>query len=123
VRDTAPVGTPEPLAFAERWIELWNGRDLEGVLTHYADDVVFTSPTALRFAADSGGTIRGKAALRDYWTRALGANPALRFSLIDVYAGIDMLVVHYRNQLGAPISEVMVFRDGRVVTGHAAHLV
>jgi ketosteroid isomerase-like protein len=117
------VGTPEPLAFAERWIELWNARDLEGVLTHYAEDVVFTSPTALRFAADSGGTIRGKPALRDYWTRALGANPELRFTLIDVYAGIDTLVVHYRNQLGAPISEVMVFRDGRVVTGHAAHLV
>ena len=92
------VTTPEPAAFANRWIRSWNARDVEAVLTHYADDVVFTSPTALQFAPESGGTVRGKDALRRYWTRALEGNPDLHFELIGVYAGIDTLVLHYRNQ-------------------------
>ena len=69
---------PNPAEFAERWIEAWNSRDIEAVLTHYADDVIFTSPTAARFVPESGGTILGKDALRSYWTVALQANPDLR---------------------------------------------
>nr|MBA2601697.1 nuclear transport factor 2 family protein [Actinomycetota bacterium] len=103
------VGPPEPREFADRWIDAWNARDLEGVLTHYADDVVFTSPTATRFLPESGGTVRGKGALRSYWTLALQANRDLHFELIGVYAGIDTLVLHYRNQVGGLVNEVLTF--------------
>lgn len=113
---------PEPAEFAERWIEAWNSRDIEAVLTHYADDVIFTSPTAARFVPESGGTVRGKDALRSYWTVALQANPELRFELIDVYVGIDTLVLHYRNQLSGMVNEVLTFRDGVVVSGRATHV-
>lgn len=41
---------------------------------------------------DSGGTIRGKAALRAYWTaRRCGGNPDLRFDLVAVYEGVGAL--------------------------------
>ena len=108
-------------AFAAAWIEAWNARDVEAVLRHYADDVVFTSPTAVRFVPESGGTVRGKDALRRYWTVALEANPDLHFELVDVYVGVDTIVLHYRNQAGAAVSEVLTFRDGLVVVGHATH--
>ena len=113
---------PEPAGFAERWIEAWNSRDIEAVLTHYADDVIFTSPTAARFVPESGGTVRGKDALRSYWTVALQANPELRFELIDVYVGVNTVVLHYRNQLTGMVNEVLTFRDGVVVSGHATHV-
>ena len=116
------VSTPEPAGFAERWISSWNARDVEAVLTDYAGDVVFTSPTAIRFAPGSGGTVRGKDALRRYWVRALEGNPDLHFELLGVYAGIDTLVLHYRNQAGGLINEVLSFRDGLVAVGHATHL-
>ena len=112
----------DPAAFAAEWIAAWNARDVEAVLSHYADDVVFTSPTALLFVPESGGTIRGKNALRSYWTVALQANPALRFELVGVYVGVDTIVLHYRNQTGAEVNEVLTFRDGLVVVGHATHL-
>ena len=112
----------EPVKFADEWVSAWNARDVEAVLVHYADDVVFTSPTAARVVPDSGGVIRGKDALRSYWKRALEANPDLEFTLIGVYAGIDTIVLHYRNQLGALINEVVTFCDGRVAVGHATHL-
>lgn len=110
-------------AFAARWIAAWNARDVDAVLADYADDVVFSSPTAVRFAPESGGVVRGKDSLRAYWTRALDGNPDLRFELVGVYAGIDTVVIHYRNQAGGLVNEVMTFRDGRVAVGHATHLV
>ncbi|MDQ6751718.1 MAG: nuclear transport factor 2 family protein [Actinomycetota bacterium] len=116
------MNTPEPTQFADRWVEAWNVRDVEAVLTHFADDVVFTSPTATRFVPESGGTIRGKVALRRYWTLALQANPGLHFELMGVYVGIETVVLHYRTQLGGLVNEVLTFRDGLVAVGHATHL-
>lgn len=114
--------TPEPRTFADQWIKAWNARDIETVLAHYADDVVFSSPTALRVVPESGGTVGGKEALRSYWTLALEGNPDLKFELLEVYAGIDTVALHYRNQRGGLIIEVLTFLDGLVKVGHATHL-
>lgn len=108
--------------FAADWIRAWNARDVEAVLTYYADDIVFTSPTAARVVPESGGVVRGKDALRSYWVKALETNPDLAFTLIGVYVGVDTIVLHYRNQHGAYVTEVVTFRDGLICVGHAAHL-
>jgi hypothetical protein len=71
---------------------------------------------------DSGGTVRGKEALRSYWRRALEGNPDLHFELVGLYVGVDTVVLHYRNQAGGLINEVLTFRDGLVSVGHATHL-
>ncbi len=116
------VGTPKPRRFAAEWIRAWNARDVDAVLTHFADDVIFTSPTATRVVPESGGTVRGKNALRRYWTLALEGNPDLHFDLVGVYAGVDTIVLHYQNQLGGFVNEVLTFRGGLVAVGHATHL-
>ena len=121
-RPAAPAATPEPGEFAERWIAAWNARDIAAVVANYCDDVVFTSPTAARFVPESGGTIRGKDALRAYWDVALEANSDLHFELVAVYGGVDTLVLQYRNQIGGLVSEVLTFRNGLVSVGHATPL-
>src|ERR1041384_3300860 len=63
--------------FAQEWAEAWNRRDVEAVLAHFHDDVVFTSPTAL--AVVGTPAVHGKAALRDYWSRALSRITSIRF--------------------------------------------
>ena len=65
--------------FAARWAEAWNVRDIEAVLKHFHDDVVFTSPTAL--AVVGSATVRGKDALRAYWTTALSRITSIRFTI------------------------------------------
>lgn len=112
----------DPTRFAAQWISQWNARDAEAVLAQYSDDVVFTSPHALQVVPESGGTVRGKDALRRYWTLALEGNPDLHFELVGAYAGIAAIVIQYRNQFGGLVSEVLIFRDGLVVEGHATHL-
>jgi ketosteroid isomerase-like protein len=111
----------EPVPFAKEWIDAWNRRDVEQVLTHYADDVVFTSPTAARVVPESLGVVRGKDALRSYWVRALEGHPDLEFTLLAVYAGVETVALRYRNEAGAEVVEVMTFREGLVAVGHATH--
>ncbi|WP_026912932.1 nuclear transport factor 2 family protein [Patulibacter minatonensis] len=109
-------------AFAKAWAAAWNAHDVEAVLAHFADDVVFTSPIARQLLDGSDGVLRGKAALRDYWTHALGLIPDLRFEVLGVYAGVDVLVINYRNQRGNIVCEVLAFDGPLVVVGHGTYL-
>ena len=115
------MATPDPLTFAEQWLSAFNAHDIEAVLSHFADDVVFTSPVAARVVPETGGTVRGKAALRAYWTVALQRVPDLHFDLLGVYAGMDTIVINYRNQVGGLVCEVLTFADGLVITGHGTY--
>ena len=110
------------MSFAEDWLEAWNRHDVESVLTHFHDDVVFTSPVAAQVVPDSGGLITGKAALRRYWNAALRTIPDLHFEIIGVYRGESVLVIHYRNQRGGLVNEVLEFDDGLVRRGHGTYL-
>ena len=113
---------PEPNAFAQQWLAAWNAHDLDALLEHFADDVVFTSPVAAQLLDDSNGVIRGKAALRAYWTEGLRRIPDLQFEVIGVYAGVTTLVINYRNQKGGLVNEVMRFDGGLVIEGHGTYL-
>ena len=92
------------------------------MLAHFAEDATFSSPVAARVVPGSGGVLRGKAAIRDYWTTALRGLPDLRFEVLGTYAGGDTLVINYRNQRGGLVSEVLTFDDGVVVQGRGTYL-
>ncbi len=109
-------------AFAVEWVEAWNAHDLELILSHFSDDVTFSSPVATRIVPGSGGVIQGKAALRDYWREGLRRIPNLRFDIEGVYVGVEALVINYRNQDDRLVCEVLFF-DGTLVTkGLGAYL-
>jgi ketosteroid isomerase-like protein len=116
------VSTPEPGTFAEEWSAAWNRRDVEDVLAHFHDDVVFSSPVAAEMVPGSGGVVCGKAALREYWTTALAALPELRFEVVGVYQGQSVLVINYRNERGRLVNEVLEFDGARVRRGHGTYL-
>lgn len=114
--------TPEPSKFADDWVQAWNAHDVDAVLAHFHDDVVFSSPVAARVLPDSGGVVRGKDALRHYWTTALAGMPDLHFEVLDVYRGESVLVIHYRNQRGGLVNEVLIFDGDLVREGHGTYL-
>jgi len=113
---------PDAATFGASWAAAWNAHDLEAVLVHFADDVVFTSPVAARILPESAGVLRGKDELRRYWAEGLRLIPDLRFTVERVFAGIDVLVISYRNQAGNLVDEVLRFEDGLVVAGHGTYL-
>lgn len=106
------------------WVAAWNRRDLDAVLTLYADDCVMASPNIAGHGLDLSGVLHGKVALRAYWRVALDRQPDLRFELIDVYASPDSVVVRYRNQAGREVCEFLRFNPvGLIVQGAANHKV
>jgi ketosteroid isomerase-like protein len=108
--------------FVRHWLEAWNSHDVDAVLAHFADEVTFTSPVAARIVAGSDGVIRGKTALRTYWSNALRLIPDVHFELVGVYLGIDTLTINYRNQNGGLVNEVLRFDGEFVVEGHGTYL-
>jgi len=111
----------EAQAFAQRWVKAWNAHDVDAILEHFADDVVFTSPAAVRIVGGDG-VIRGKQALREYWSEGIRLIPDLRFEILALYAGVATLVINYRNQAGGLVSEVLTFEGSLVSEGHGTYL-
>ncbi|WP_299367024.1 nuclear transport factor 2 family protein [uncultured Tateyamaria sp.] len=107
-------------AFAEAWEAGWNSHDLDRILAHYSEDIVFRSHKAMRLVGT--GELRGKAALRTYWARALEGQPDLSFVVVDVLHGHGMLVITYRNQRDVLAAETLRFGpDGLVIEASACH--
>jgi hypothetical protein len=93
--------------FARHWILAWNSHDLDAVMSHYAPDIVLTSPAAAKLLNDASGTVSGKTALRNYFKTGLEAYPNLSFDLLDVMWGISSVVLYYANQKGTKTGEFM----------------
>jgi len=93
--------------FAEDWLHSWNSHDLDAILSHYGPEIVLTSPVAARLMGDPAGSVKGKQALRGYFTRGLEAYPDLTFDLLDIMWGLSSVVLYYKNQSGTKTGEFM----------------
>ena len=114
------MSNDEAKAFAQDWIEAWNGHDLDRILAHYAEDVVFLSPVAQQRVGQ--GRLTGIPALRAYWGAGLEAQPDLKFELLDVLAGHDCLTLLYRNHKGQTVAETAEFGpSGKVLRSFACY--
>ena len=107
--------------FADEWVAAWNSHDLERILEHYTDDVVFASPRIVALMGEENGEVRGKDALRAYWGKGLKLLPDLCFCVEEVLVSVDTIVINYRNERRQAVAEVLTFRDGRVCRGFGAY--
>ena len=106
--------------FAKEWVQAWNAHDLERILSHYEDDFEMSSPVIAKLVGEASGTLRGKAAIRAYWSKALAAAPSLRFELLSVLAGVNSLAVYYKGHRGLA-AEVLHFGASGKVSKAFAH--
>jgi len=110
-----------PRTFVQQWENDWNSQDLDRIMSHYRDDIVFRSRKALPILGT--GEVRGKASLRAYWNAALARQPDLQFKVVDVFEGHDMLVITYWNHRKKLAAETLCFdEDGLVCMAAACHL-
>lgn len=105
--------------FAREWVAAWNRGDVEAVLAHFAEDAAFISQTAA--AVTGNAEVRGKPALRAYWTKALGLlNAPLRFELESLLwdpSRRAMLIVFLSAEKAGTVrkAELMQFGDDGLV--------
>ena len=115
----------EAHTFAAEWAAAWNRRDIEAILAHFDENLVFTSPTAK--AVTGAGVVHGKTALRTYWTAALARLSHLHFTVERVLwdAAAQELAIIYLSETGERkrrVSENHIFGpDGLVVRAEVFH--
>ena len=109
--------TPEQAAaFGREWIDAWNRHDLDAILAHYDEGVVFCSPFVAKLAGEPSGKIQGKARLRAYFAEALKKYPDLRLTDVRAHAGVSSLTLTYRSVANLFAAEVMTLDyAGRVI--------
>ena len=105
-------------AFARRWADAWNRRAVGEVLDLFADDVIFTSPTAL--AVTGSPVVRGKQALRAYWSAAMARIESLEFTVQRALwdAGQRELAIIYVARINGAtkaVSENLIFAASGLV--------
>lgn len=105
-------------AFAREWEEAWNSHDLDRILAHYHDDIIFRSKKAIPLVG--AGEILGKENLRAYWAAALKLQPDLKFCVQNVFEGHDMLVITYLNHKNVLAAETLYFDTAGLVHKAAA---
>lgn len=110
----------DAIKLAQNWLDDWNRHDLEAILSHYAENIEFTSPFIVQLMNYSSGKIKGKTALREYFAKGLSAYPELRFELEQILVGVDSIVIYYRSIKNLLAAEWMLIdTDGLVVSVRA----
>lgn len=109
--------------FARDWIAGWNSHDVDRVLAHYTDDFEMTSPLIVQRLSVADGRLKGKEAIRCYWSQGLATTSQLRFKLLDVVIGVNSVAIVYESvTLARTVIERIEFDDqGRGVRAEALH--
>ena len=115
------VTAEEAAERAAKWLSDWNAHDLEAILAHYAENVQFTSPFAIRLMGTASGTIVGKVALREYFASGLKAYPELHFRLRHACAGVRSFCVLYESVNDLLAAEVFELNEAGEVARVTAH--
>ena len=106
-------------SFAAGWIESWNSHNLSRILSHYVEDFEMTSPAIAQVVGELSGTLKGREAVGDYWTKALQLRPDLHFELISTLTGVDSITLYYRGHRGLSAECFHFDPDHKVVKAYA----
>jgi len=107
--------------FAKDWIESWNSHNLDNILAHYSEDIEITTPMIKIAAGIDSGSLKGKEAVREYWSKALQKIPDLHFELIETTMGINSVALYYKSIMNKMAIEVMFFNEAGLVYKMVAH--
>jgi len=103
------------------WIDAWNAHDLERILSHYTDDVEFTTQTAVTRWNKSNGKLVGKVELRKHFQKGLELAPALRFELEEIFSAPGGYAVLYKRENGNRVLDAVELNEAGFATKVTAY--
>lgn len=116
MKDTVLAKSRQFDRFAAEWLAAWNSHDIEAIMSHYAADVTVKSPFLVDAAPGSGGTVTGRDALRELYSKAFQKYPDLRFEPIRTLVSTESLVIHYRSVENLLAAETFVLDNAGKAT-------
>jgi hypothetical protein len=109
--------------FSREWLKAWNDHDLDAILRHYADTIVFHSPRIRMVTGRDVDSVTGKVELRAYWGKALNQLRDLYFEVDQVLVGSDALTILYTNERSQYVGETFIFDGhGKVIRSISAYV-
>ena len=100
-------------ALARNWVDAWNSTSVDRVMALYTPDFEFRARGILPSdrKSDPSGVLHGQADNRLRWFDPATGNvkAAGAFRLVDAYAGVRSIAVHYLNGSSEGVVEVMEF--------------
>ena len=106
---------------ALEWLESWNSHDLDRIMRHYSEEIEFISPFAVTLLNNPTGTVRGKEALRGYFSKGLAKYPELKFYLHKILPGLRSFTAYYESVNRLMAAEVMEVNDEYKIVRVLAH--
>jgi ketosteroid isomerase-like protein len=114
--------TPESAReFADRWYAAWNARDIDAIMACYEPAIEHSSPFIKRYNGTDDRWVRGAAAVRDYFARALERNPTLAFHPLHTAVGLESVLLVYRRMTGDLAAEVFTLSPRGLIVRSVSH--
>lgn len=115
------INPSQAKTFAQQWIQAWNDHDLEAIMSFYADSITHITPKLTMLFGAASDTINNKEDLRDYFQSGLKRSPELNFTLENVYAGTNSVVIVFQSTTGIHVAVSMELNDTMKITRYMAH--
>lgn len=102
------------------WIDAFNRRDLEAFLAFYSKDITYHNPLLPVQMPISGGKIKGKAILREFFKERFEELPKLRYEIRHMQTNDRYAVMEYIQKDGGindarNVCETFIIKDGRII--------
>jgi ketosteroid isomerase-like protein len=110
---------------ANQWFDAFNEHNIEKLLALYSEDAEHYSPKLKILQPATNGLIRGKAALRAWWTDAFLRLPKLHYEVLQLTAGEHQVFMEYirqtPNEEDLRVGEVLVIHNGKITASRVYH--
>ena len=80
----------------KQWINAWNSKDIDTILSLYSDNIEFSSPKIKKLLSDyKSNTINNKNDLKIYFSIGLKKFPNLKFEPVDFVIKDNIIILEY----------------------------
>lgn len=116
---------PEFIQIARLWFAAFNAHDLEALLALYQEDAAHFSPKLKARQPETGGWVKGKAALRTWWQDSFNRLPTLQYTPTSFTANEERVIMEYirrvEGEADMMIAEVLEITDGLISSSRVYH--
>jgi ketosteroid isomerase-like protein len=112
-------------AIAHQWIDAFNCKDLDQLLSLYDESAEHYSPKLKVRQPETKGFIKGKMALRQWWQDAFDRLPSLHYRLVRLTAEDSRVFMEYVREVNGEedlyVGEMLEFENGLIVASAVYH--
>lgn len=119
------MSTTSPKEVANTWINAFNRKDLDQLLSLYHESAEHYSPKLKVRHPETQGFIKGTKALRQWWQDAFERLPSLHYRLVRLTAEENRIFMEYIRQVAGEsdmyVGEMLELEDGLIIASSVFH--